>query len=109
MNQIPITLTLYYPTAAQFEAYLGFMAMLSIAFCIFYVSLPAWHRRFDGYFSTGGTIPTAFFMSLLLVFPVFTFYLVMFDDRVTEDFLINVLVSTALLLSPVLLLIPFLF
>lgn len=30
MNTIPITFTLYYPTASQFDAYLGFMAMLSI-------------------------------------------------------------------------------
>jgi len=47
MNQLPITLTLYYPTAAQFEAYLGFMAMLSIGFGLLAMSLPAfiWSSR----------------------------------------------------------------
>lgn len=43
MNAIPITLTLYYPTMAQFEAYVGFTAMLSIAFAILELSLPAWY------------------------------------------------------------------
>ena len=42
MNQLPISLTLHYPTTAQFESYLGFMAMLSIAASLFYLSLPVW-------------------------------------------------------------------
>jgi len=42
MNQLPIELTLYYPTAAQFEAYLGFMAMLSIAASLVILSFPLW-------------------------------------------------------------------
>jgi len=42
MNQLPIELTLYYPTALQVENYLGFMAMLSIAVSLFYLSLPVW-------------------------------------------------------------------
>lgn len=43
MNTIPITLTLYYPTMAQVESYLSFTAMLSIAVCLFLLSLPAWY------------------------------------------------------------------
>lgn len=43
MNAIPITLTLYYPTMSQVEAYAGFMAMISIALGIFMLSLPIWH------------------------------------------------------------------
>jgi len=42
MNQLPISLTLHYPTTAQFEAYLGFMAMLSIAASMAILSFPLW-------------------------------------------------------------------
>lgn len=42
MNQLPIAFTLYYPTAAQAEAYLVFMAMMSIAFSLIYLTLPIW-------------------------------------------------------------------
>ena len=43
MNTLPITLTLYYPTMAQVEAYAGFISMVSIGFGIFMLSLPVWH------------------------------------------------------------------
>lgn len=43
MNTIPITLTLYYPTMAQVEAYAGFTSVISIALGIFMLSLPAWY------------------------------------------------------------------
>ena len=43
MNTIPITLTIYYPTMAQVEAYAGFISMVSIGFGIFMLSLPLWH------------------------------------------------------------------
>lgn len=42
MNQLSIAFTLYYPTAAQSEAYLGFVAMLSISISLFYLTLPMW-------------------------------------------------------------------
>lgn len=41
MNQLPVNLTLYYPTYQQFGNYLGFCAILSIALFMWTLASPA--------------------------------------------------------------------
>jgi len=96
MNQLPISLTLYYPTATQFEAYLGFMAMLSIAFSIL--------RLIKGYKSKGEVL-FLFELSLLLN-PVGVTAAVITDNNL-ESRVSNAIGWTMFFAAPLIIMIPF--
>jgi len=96
MNQLPISLILYYPTATQFEAYLGFMAMLSIAFSIL--------RLIKGY-KRKGEVLFLFELSLLLN-PAGVTAVVLADNNL-ENGVSNAIGWMLFFAAPLIIMIPF--
>ena len=96
MNQLPISLTLYYPTAAQFEAYLGLMAMLSIAFGIL--------RLIKGYKSTGNILFS--FELALLLNPIGVISVVLADNSLKSG-VSDAMGWTLFFVAPLIIMMPF--